>query len=158
MQMDSAIAPQTGYRGPVASSAAGITYRQLDYWARTGLAEPTVRDASGSGSNRLYSSEDILLLAAISRLLDAGVALPQIRTMAENLRGKNLDELTPIILASDGVAVHECSTADEVYSLVRNGRGVVSIAVGRVWDDLAPVLAKASSEQCTAPPRLTVVG
>ena len=52
----------TGYRGPTACNAAGITYRQLDYWARTGLVEPTVRGASGSGSQRLYSFRDILIL------------------------------------------------------------------------------------------------
>ena len=63
----------TGFRGPIACSAAGITYRQLDYWARTGLVDPTVRSATGSGTQRLYSFKDILLLKIIKRLLDAGV-------------------------------------------------------------------------------------
>ena len=70
----------TGYRGPTACNAAGITYRQLDYWARTGLVEPTVRGATGSGSQRLYSFRDILILKVIKRLLDAGISLQQIRT------------------------------------------------------------------------------
>ena len=69
-----------GYRGPTACNAAGITYRQLDYWARTGLVEPTVRGASGSGTQRLYSFRDILILKVIKRLLDAGISLQQIRT------------------------------------------------------------------------------
>ena len=70
----------TGYRGPTACNAAGITYRQLDYWARTGLVEPTVRGATGSGTQRLYSFRDILILKVIKRLLDAGISLQQIRT------------------------------------------------------------------------------
>ena len=70
----------TGYRGPTACNAAGITYRQLDYWARTGLVEPTVRGATGSGTQRLYSFRDILILKVVKRLLDAGISLQQIRT------------------------------------------------------------------------------
>ena len=65
----------TGYRGPTACNAAGITYRQLDYWARTGLVEPSVRGAAGSGSQRLYSFRDILILKVIKRLPDAGISL-----------------------------------------------------------------------------------
>ena len=75
-----------GYRGPTACNAAGITYRQLDYWARTGLVEPTVRGATGSGTQRLYSFRDILLLKVIKRLLDAGISLQQIRTAVAHLR------------------------------------------------------------------------
>src|SRR5581483_6074513 len=63
-----------GYRGPTACAAAGITYRQLDYWARTGLVEPSVRAAHGSGTQRLYSFRDILVLKIVKRLLDAGVS------------------------------------------------------------------------------------
>ena len=63
-----------GYRGPTACNAAGITYRQLDYWARTGLVVPSVRDASGSGTQRLYSFRDIVVLKVVKRLLDAGVS------------------------------------------------------------------------------------
>ena len=72
-----------GYRGPTACSAAGITYRQLDYWARTGLVEPSVRPAHGSGSQRLYSFRDILLLKVVKRLLDTGVSLQNIRRGGE---------------------------------------------------------------------------
>ena len=68
-----------GYRGPTACKAAGITYRQLDYWARTGLVEPSVRGATGSGTQRLYGFRDILVLKVVKRLLDTGVSLQQIR-------------------------------------------------------------------------------
>ena len=64
-----------GFRGPIACNAAGITYRQLDYWARTGLVVPEIRPATGSGTQRLYSFRDILLLKVIKRLIDAGVSL-----------------------------------------------------------------------------------
>ena len=63
---------QAGYRGPIACKAAGITYRQLDYWARTGLVEPSVRSAGGSGTQRLYGFRDILVLKVVKRLLDTG--------------------------------------------------------------------------------------
>ena len=74
-----------GYRGPIACSAAGITYRQLDYWARTGLVEPSVRSASGSGSQRLYGFRDILILRIVKRLIDTGVSLPNIRAAVDHL-------------------------------------------------------------------------
>jgi len=69
---------EIGYRGATACSAAGITYRQLDYWARTGLVEPGIRTASGSGTQRLYGFRDILVLKIVKRLLDAGVSLQPI--------------------------------------------------------------------------------
>ncbi|MCB1300651.1 MAG: MerR family transcriptional regulator, partial [Tetrasphaera sp.] len=68
-----------GYRGVTACKAAGITYRQLDYWARTGLVEPSIRGAAGSGSQRLYGFRDILVLKLVKRLLDTGISLQQIR-------------------------------------------------------------------------------
>ena len=75
-----------GYRGPIACSAADITYRQLDYWARTGLVEPSIRTASGSGSQRLYSFRDILVLRIVKRLIDTGVSLPNIRAAVNHVR------------------------------------------------------------------------
>ena len=82
-----------GYRGPTACSVAGITYRQLDYWARTGLVMPSVRDASGSGTQRLYSFRDIVVLKVVKRLLDAGVSLQNIRKAIETLRQWGEDDL-----------------------------------------------------------------
>ena len=80
----------TGYRGPIACRAAGITYRQLDYWARTGLVEPSIRGAKGSGSQRLYAFRDILLLKIVKRLLDTGVSLQQIRTAVDALHERGV--------------------------------------------------------------------
>ncbi len=75
---------EVGYRGATACVAAGISYRQLDYWARTGLVEPGVRGAAGSGSSRLYGFRDILVLKIVKRLLDTGVSLQNIRTAVEH--------------------------------------------------------------------------
>src|SRR5689334_18520307 len=115
---DVAVMPEdTGFRGPTACNAAGITYRQLDYWARTKLVEPTVRSAGGSGTQRLYSFKDILLLKIIKRLLDAGVSLQQIRIAVDHLRVRGTDDLTQVTLMSDGASVYECRSADEVVDL-----------------------------------------
>ncbi len=136
----------TGYRGPTACRAAGITYRQLDYWARTGLVEPTVRPASGSGSHRLYSFRDILVLKVVKRLLDTGVSLQQIRTAVEHLRERGVDDLAQITLMSDGASVYECTSPDEVVDLVQGGQGVFGIAVGRVWREVEGTLAELPTE------------
>src|SRR5262245_62676411 len=87
-----------GYRGPTACAAAGITYRQLDYWARTGLVEPSVRAAAGSGSQRLYGFRDILVLRVVKRLLDTGISLQQIRSAVTYLRQHGANDLAQITL------------------------------------------------------------
>ncbi|SEI84802.1 MerR family transcriptional regulator [Demequina mangrovi] len=125
-----------GYRGPTACKAAGITYRQLDYWARTGLVEPTVRSATGSGTQRLYGFRDILVLRVVKRLLDSGVSLQQIRSAVEHLRERGVEDLSRITLMSDGASVYECTSDDEVIDLVQGGQGVFGIALGKVWREL----------------------
>lgn len=136
-----------GYRGPTACNAAGITYRQLDYWARTGLVEPTVRSAGGSGTQRLYGFRDILLLKVIKRLLDAGVSLQQIRTAVAHLRARGTDDLTRVTLMSDGATVYECTSNDEVIDLLQGGQGVFGIAIGGVWREIEGSLAELPSER-----------
>ena len=139
-----------GYRGPTACSAAGITYRQLDYWARTGLVEPGIRGAAGSGSQRLYSFRDILVLKVVKRLLDTGVSLQNIRTAVAHLRERGVDDLAQITLMSDGASVYECTSADEVVDLVQGGQGVFGIAVGRVWREVEGSLAELPGERSGA--------
>jgi DNA-binding transcriptional MerR regulator len=136
-----------GYRGPTACSAAGITYRQLDYWARTGLIEPTVRGAKGSGSQRLYSFQDILLLKVIKRLLDAGISLQHIRTAVQHLRQRGTEDLTRVTLMSDGVSVYECTNNDEIIDLLQGGQGVFGIAIGGVWNEIEGTLSELPSER-----------
>lgn len=139
-----------GFRGPTACGAAGITYRQLDYWARTGLVEPSVRDATGSGSKRLYSFRDILVLKVVKRLLDTGVSLQQIRQAVQHLRDRGVYDLASITLMSDGASVYECTSADEVIDLVQGGQGVFGIAVGRVWREVEASLVELPNERADA--------
>ncbi|HET9649778.1 MAG TPA: MerR family transcriptional regulator [Microlunatus sp.] len=136
-----------GFRGPVACSAAGITYRQLDYWARTGLVVPEVRGASGSGTQRLYSFRDILILKVIKRLIDAGISLQQIRAAIDHLRQRGVDDLSQVTLMSDGVTVFECTSDDEVIDLLRGGQGVFGIALGGVWRDIEGTLSELPGER-----------
>ena len=136
-----------GYRGPIACSAAGITYRQLDYWARTGLVQPSVRPASGSGTQRLYSFHDILVLRIVKRLIDTGVSLPNIRAAVEHLTTRGSEDLSRITLMSDGASIYECRSADEVVDLVRGGQGVFGIAVGSVWREVEGTLAELPGER-----------
>ena len=146
------LAPDAGYRGPTACKAAGITYRQLDYWARTGLVEPSVRSAGGSGTQRLYGFRDILVLKVVKRLLDTGVSLQQIRVAISHLRDRGVDDLAQITLMSDGASVYECTSADEVIDLVQGGQGVFGIAVGRVWREVEGTLAQLPSERADEVP------
>ena len=143
-----------GYRGPVACAAAGITYRQLDYWARTGLVEPTVRAAHGSGSQRLYGFRDILNLRIVKRLIDTGVSLPNIRAAVRHLAERGGDDLGRITLMSDGATIYECRSADEVIDLVRGGQGVFGIAVGSVWREVEGALASLPAERPEGSPEV----
>lgn len=141
------LSEETGYRGTAACKAAGITYRQLDYWARTGLVEPSVRSATGSGSQRLYGFRDILVLKVVKRLLDTGVSLQQIRMAVTSLRRAGVEELSGITLMSDGATVYECTSPDEIVDLLAGGQGVFGIALGKVWREVEGELAELPSER-----------
>ena len=135
----------TGYRGAIAARAAGISYRQLDYWARTELVEPTVRGAAGSGSQRLYGFRDILVLKLVKRLLDTGISLQQIRTAVNQLREAGVNDLAQTTLMSDGASVYLCTSDDEVIDLVSRGQGVFGIAVGKVLREVESSLIELDS-------------
>ena len=144
-----------GYRGPTACSAAGITYRQLDYWARTGLVEASVREASGSGTQRLYSFRDILVLKIVKKLLDAGVSLQNIRTAISTLRDHGVEDLGRITLMSDGTTVYECTSTDDIVDLLQGGQAVFAIAVGKQVTDVEGSLALLPGERAHADDRAT---
>lgn len=131
-----------GYRGLTACAAAGISYRQLDYWARTGLVGPTIRPAAGSGSQRLYGFRDILVLKIVKRLLDAGVSLQNIRAAVTHLRDRGVDDLAQLTLMSDGASIYECTSNNEVIDLLAGGQGVFGIAIGRVVVEVEGSLAQ----------------
>ena len=136
----------TGYRGAVAATAAGISYRQLDYWARTELVQPTVRGAAGSGSQRLYGFRDILVLKLVKRLLDTGISLQQIRAAVDQLRAAGIYDLAQTTLMSDGASVYMCTSDDEVIDLVSRGQGVFGIAIGKVLREVESSLIELDTE------------
>jgi DNA-binding transcriptional MerR regulator len=129
---------QQGYRAPQVCKIVGITYRQLDYWARTDLLKPSLQTASGSGSQRLYAFGDIVQLRVVKRLLDAGMSLKKIRQAMDLLRDQ-LQSRTPleeVTLLSDGTTIYAAHSADELVDVFRRGQGVFGIAVGPVQQEL----------------------
>ncbi|GAA4841388.1 MerR family transcriptional regulator [Kitasatospora sp. NPDC048365] len=136
-----------GYRGPTACAAAGITYRQLDYWARTGLLEPSVRSVYAAGAQRLYSFRDILLLKIVKRLLDAGVSLQNIRVAVTHLQQAEQADLAGMTLMCDGATVYECTSPQQVVDLLGGGQGVFGIGVGAVWQELEAALSRLHAER-----------
>jgi DNA-binding transcriptional MerR regulator len=131
-----------GYRVPEVCRVVGISYRQLDYWARTELVLPSVRDAGGSGTQRLYSFQDLVQLRVIKKLIDAGVSLQRIRKAVTFLREHMDSDPTGITLMSDGSSVYACESQDEVIDLLRRGQGVFAIALDTVWEELSASLGK----------------
>ncbi|WP_076482170.1 MerR family transcriptional regulator [Williamsia sterculiae] len=136
-----------GYRVPSACQIAGITYRQLDYWARTSLVVPSIRGAAGSGSQRLYSFKDILVLKIVKRLLDTGISLQNIRVAVDHLRQRGVEDLARITLFSDGTTVYECTSAEEVVDLLQGGQGVFGIAVSGAMRELSGTIADFPGER-----------
>lgn len=143
---------EEGFRGPTACALVGITYRQLDYWARTGLVVPSVQVAEGSGSHRLYAFSDVVELRIIKRLLDAGVSLQRIRDAIGYLRSQGEQSVTGLTLMSDGQRIYACRSSEEVIDLLSHGQAVFGIAVGRVVADTAGDVARLSPEQRAAAP------
>lgn len=138
---------EVGYRVPITCQVAGITYRQLDYWARTDLVKPSIRGAHGSGSQRLYSFRDILVLKIVKRLLDTGISLQNIRLAVDRLRDRGVQDIAEITLVSDGTTVYECHSSDEVIDLLGGGQGVFGIAVPGIMKELTGTIAEFPSER-----------
>ncbi|MYW89780.1 MerR family transcriptional regulator [Amycolatopsis rubida] len=136
-----------GYRGPAACQIAGITYRQLDYWARTKLIAPSIRTAHGSGSQRLYSFKDILVLKVVKRLLDTGVSLQNIRVAVDHLRVRGVRDLAKVTLFSDGTTVYECTSPEEIVDLLQGGQGVFGIAVSGAMQEISGTIHEFPAER-----------
>jgi DNA-binding transcriptional MerR regulator len=141
---------EPGYRGPHVCKIVGITYRQLDYWARTGLVRPSVMDANGSGTQRLYSWRDLVELKVIKQMLDAGISLQSARKAVESLRSFDHD-LASVRIVLQGPNVVLAESDEQVMDLLRGGQGVLSMvldieplqqtiteAVQLTFDDAAP--------------------
>ena len=140
--------PEDGFRGPQVCKIVGITYRQLDYWARTDLLRPSISEARGSGTQRRYSYQDLLELKVIKRLLDAGISLRSARRALEVLRNSGA-EVATANLVLDGSNSVLAQSGEEIIDLLKGGQGVLNIValagVVRELDaaitDLAPAPA-----------------
>ena len=121
--------PTEGYRGPQTCKIVGITYRQLDYWTRTGLIEPSVQPASGSGTQRLYSFNDLLQLKMIKSLIDAGASLQSVRRAIDYVRKHVDDDWSKVTIVASGNDVYACTSDADILDLLRNGQGVLGAMV-----------------------------
>ena len=117
---------EQGYRGPQVCKLVGITYRQLDYWARTDLLRPSISEARGSGTQRRYSYQDLLELKVIKRLLDAGLSLQSTRRAIQCLRSSGEDVAAANLVIDQGTTVMARS-GEEIIDLLRGGQGVLNI-------------------------------
>jgi DNA-binding transcriptional MerR regulator len=117
---------ETSYSGTRTAQIVGISYRQLDYWARTDLVRPSMADATGSGSRRAYTYRDLLELKTIKKLLDAGLKLESVREVFKYLR-EHLDvDIVAAHLVIDGSQVLLCQ-GDQLIDVVRRGQGVLNV-------------------------------
>ena len=134
-----------GFRGPQVCVVVGITYRQLDYWARTDLVRPSLHDTAGSGTQRLYSYRDLVELKVVKSLLDAGVSLQTARKAIDYLRSHLGEDLASASLVLDGNKSVLAFSGDQIVDLLRHGQGVLNIVpLSRVVDALdAEILALA---------------
>lgn len=133
---------EQGFRGPQACKVVGITYRQLDYWTRTRLVAPSVRGAAGSGTQRLYSFNDLLQLKVIKSLTDAGASLQKVRQAIDYVRDNLDDEWSRLTIVADGGGVYACTSDAEVVDLLRSGQGVFGavVAVDQIREQLTGAL------------------
>ena len=144
------MAEDEGFRAPDVAKLVGISYRQLDYWARTGLVTPSVHDAGGSGTQREYSFQDIVLLKAIKNLLDTGLNLQKVRKAIDFLRSHLKEAPQGLTLMSDGNKVYAASSPDEVIDLLQKGQGVFAIAMDKVWSDVEGSVRKQTARAARA--------
>ncbi len=155
---DDAERPTRGYRGTVASKVAGITYRQLDYWARKKIVEPSITPSHGSGSRRLYSFKDVVILAVSKRLLDAGVNLQNVTAAIGFLSQRTTEQLADVTIMCDGQNVYECTTSEQMVDLLHSGTAVFGVSVGSLWQEISEELDHEDYVDLESSPRVATVG
>ena len=148
-------AAELGYSGTQTAKVVGISYRQLDYWARTDLIRPSLSDASGSGSRRRYSYSDLLELKTIKKLLDAGIKLEQVRKVFAYLREHVSTDIAAAHIVIDGGSVMLCD-GTQLIDVLQNGQGVLNVlSLGGVKDELEADLAPLRADEDEARTRRT---
>ncbi len=147
---------EIGYRGPQVCAIIGISYRQLDYWARTDLVRPSLADAHGSGTQRRYSYRDLVRLKVIKSLIDAGVKLQTARKAIDYVREDLGEDWASASLVLNGANSVLARDGEALVDVVRHGQGVLNIvSLGQVVDELdASIHDLAPSEaEAATPPR-----
>ena len=140
-----------GFSGRKAAEIVGITYRQLDYWARTDLVRPSLAEANGSGSRRQYSYRDLLELKVVKSLLDAGIRLESVREAFEYLREHLGEDVVTANLVIRGASVLVRSD-EEIVDVLRQGQGVLNILpLGGVKDEIDSAIVELRPSQPEAP-------
>jgi DNA-binding transcriptional MerR regulator len=143
---------EAGFRGPQVCAIVGISYRQLDYWARTELVRPSLADAQGSGTQRSYSYRDLVRLKVIKSLLDSGVKLQVARKAIEYLREDVGEDWGTVSLVLNGTNSVLARTGDDLVDLVRHGQGVLNIVpLGSVVEELDASIHDLGPEAAAAP-------
>lgn len=134
---------EQGFSSKRTAEIAGITYRQLDYWARENIVRPSLTKASGSGSRRLYSYRDLLELRVIKTLLDSGIRLEQVRKGLDYLREQLGEDVTSANLVINGSRSIVVNTGEELVDLLRDGQGVLNILpLGGVKDTVDALIVE----------------
>lgn len=118
---------EQGFSGKRTAEIVDITYRQLDYWARTDLVKPSMTEATGSGSRRQYSYRDLLELKVIKSLLDSGIRLEQVRKVFSYMRNHLGEDVASANLVIDGSSSVLVNTGEELIDLLQNGQGVLNV-------------------------------
>ena len=129
-----------GYRGTVASKVAGITYRQLDYWARKQIVEPSITPSHGSGSRRLYSFNDLVFRADWKSCVADRVNLQNVTAAIGFLSRRTTAQLADVTIMCDGQQVYECTTSEQMLDLLRSGKAVFGVSVGSLWHEIDEAL------------------
>jgi DNA-binding transcriptional MerR regulator len=142
-----------GFSGTHAAKVVDITYRQLDYWARTDLIRPSLSDAAGSGSRRRYSYQDLLELRVIKTLLDAGIKLESVREVFEYLREHVDTDIASAHLVINGHSV-VLAQGDELIDVLQNGQGVLNVlSLAGVKDEVdAQLVPLTADDEAGDPP------
>jgi DNA-binding transcriptional MerR regulator len=146
-----------GYGGKKAAEIVGISYRQLDYWARTDLVRPSLTDAAGSGSRRKYSYQDLLELKVVKSLLDAGIRLELVREVFTYLREHMGEDISSASLVISGDQTVLTRDGDEIIDLVRKGQGVLNVlsmsgVVDQVDASITQLFPEGSPSSAEGPP------
>ena len=152
MARDTEAVPIQGYSAKFTADVVGITYRQLDYWARTGLIVPSLAQAAGSGSRRQYSYDDLVRLKVINRLLDNGIKLEKVRAIFDYIRNELGVDISSANLVIDGANAAIVRSQDELIDALQRGQGVLPLSnIGREVDaaiiEFRPAVAGADEDE-----------